>query len=165
MRGRIMFLASALVSVVTSAISLVGSAHAAGDAARSMDLTGSASAVNGAVAPQDSASYACSFVYGRMTRCGTTINVEPRENLYARAPVHTWTSANKHTPTIVSVNICTRGANVPFVCARNMSRLSTTPGFIGRNASGHSITASIYVQAHIEGNSGYVEGSVYTVRP
>ena len=87
-----MFLASALVSVVISAISLVGSAHAAvgsahaaGDAAGSMHLTGSTAAVNGAAAPQErhSTSYACSFVYGHMTRCPTTINVEPRENLYA----------------------------------------------------------------------------------
>jgi len=165
MRGRTMFLASALVSVVILAISLVGSAHAAGDVARPMDLTGSTAAVNGAAAPQDRAEYACSFVHGRMTLCGSTINVGPRENLYARAPVHTWTSANKHTPTIVSVNICTRGASVPFVCARNMSRLSKIPGLIGRNASGRSVTASIFVEAHLQGNSGYVEGSVYTVRP
>jgi hypothetical protein len=165
MRGRIMFLASALVSVVTLAISAVGSAHAAGDAARSMDLTRSTATVNGAAAPQNSSEYACSFIHGRMTLCGATIHIEPAENLYASAPVYTWTSANKFTPTIVSVNICTRGANHPFVCARNMSRLSTTPKFIGRNARGHSLTASIFVQARLQGNSGYVEGSVYTVRP
>ena len=164
MRGRIMFLASAPVSVVILAASLVGSAHAAGDAAGSMDLTGSTAAVNGAAAPQVGADYACSFVYGRVTLCGTIINVGPREILYARAPIYTWTSANKHTSTKVSVNICARGASVPFVCARNMSRLSTTPGLIGSNPSGRSLTATIYVEAHLQGNSGYVEGRVYTVR-
>lgn len=165
MRGRIMFLASALVSVVTLAISPVGPAHAAGDAARSMDLTRSTAAVNGAAVPQVYSEYACSFVYGRMTRCPNTINVEPGESLWARGNVRTWTSANKHTETDASVNICTRGANVPFVCARDMQRNDGTPKIIGRNRGGRSLTASIYVQAHIEGNSGYVEGTVYTVRP
>jgi hypothetical protein len=112
MRGRIMFLTSALV-----AISLAGSAHAAGDAAGSMDLTGSTAAVN-AAAPQEPrasyqrASYACSFVYGSKTPCESTIEVESGEHLYARAPVLTWKSASKaeRLKDHVSVNVCTPGA-------------------------------------------------------
>jgi hypothetical protein len=165
MCGRTMFLASALVSGVTLAISPVGPAHAAGDAAGSRNLTGSTAPVNGAAAPQVYSEYKCSFVYGRMTLCGTTINVEPGEHLYARNPVHTWDSAHKFNETTVGVNICARGANRAFVCARNMHRFSPTPKIIGRNPGGHSVTASIFVAAHLQGNRGYVEGSVYTVRP
>jgi hypothetical protein len=170
MRTKIALGATAIASVGIMAFSLAGPASATygTDDTLAMAATNTAASDNIA-APQlvrvNSADFNCYFHFGHVTLCDTTITVYAHHNLYVDGPVYTWTDHYKSSSTIQSVNVCARGEHVPFVCARNMSRLSTGYRLIGRNPSNHDVTATVFVEATFRDNHGYVSGTVFTARP